>query len=314
MSRMATRQWMVTHEWMVKPMHQREWIERRGLMIWIAETFTTLGTGLYLVSLFMNSWWGMLAGWLIVLFLKLPIHIAYLGQPLRFYRLFPPFSNAWKTSWFARGILFAGFFAGFGFLQLLVGFPAVANAIGSAAVPLFTVFGILAGIFALGVGIYGAFMMNYCKGIPFWNQGLLPIVFILAGVADGFGLIIGVGMVGGDANVAMAEAGTRIFLLINILLIIVYFISAGYTSVVAKISIHELLVGHTARVFWLGIVVLGILIPGVISLAGIFNQGQLAGSLLLMAIISHTMGAFALKYCLLKVGIYRPLLPKVAAY
>jgi hypothetical protein len=103
---MQTRQWMVTHEWMVKPMPQREWIERRGMMVWIAEVFTSLGTGLYLVSLFMNVWWGMAAGWLIIMFLKLPIHLAYFGKPLRFYRTIPPFSNAWKTSWFARGILF----------------------------------------------------------------------------------------------------------------------------------------------------------------------------------------------------------------
>jgi hypothetical protein len=79
MSPMATRQWMVTHEWMVKPMHQREWIERRGIMIWIAETFTSLGAGLYLVSLFINSWWGLVVGWCIIMFLKLPIHIAYFG-------------------------------------------------------------------------------------------------------------------------------------------------------------------------------------------------------------------------------------------
>jgi hypothetical protein len=31
---------------MVDPMPQREWIERRGLMVFIAETFTSLGSGL----------------------------------------------------------------------------------------------------------------------------------------------------------------------------------------------------------------------------------------------------------------------------
>ena len=86
---MATRQWMVTHEWMVKPMHQKEWIERRGIMIWIAEVFSSLGSGLFLVSLFMNSWWGLLVGWLIIMFLKLPIHVAYFGKPWRFYQTIP---------------------------------------------------------------------------------------------------------------------------------------------------------------------------------------------------------------------------------
>jgi hypothetical protein len=120
---MQTRQWMVTHEWMVKPMPQREWIERRGMMVWIAEVFTSLGTGLYLVSLFVSNWWGMAIGWLIIMFLKLPIHLAYFGKPLRFYRTIPPFSNAWKTSWFARGILFTIFFSTFTFIQLVIRNP-----------------------------------------------------------------------------------------------------------------------------------------------------------------------------------------------
>ncbi len=141
-SKMATRQWMVTHEWMIKPMHQREWIERRGIMIWISEVFSSLGSGLFLVSLFMNSWWGLLIGWLIIMFLKLPIHVAYFGKPWRFYRLFPPFSNAWKTSWFARGVLFSLLFGGFAFVQLVIGHPFISGLIGtSVAVPIYTVFG-----------------------------------------------------------------------------------------------------------------------------------------------------------------------------
>ena len=315
MSQMATRQWMITHEWMVKPMHQREWIERRGIMIWIAETFTSLGAGLYLVSLFMNSWWGMLVGWLIIMFLKLPIHLAYFGKPWRFYRTLPPFSNAWKTSWFARGILFSVFFGTFAFIQLVIGQPDLANLIGhSIADPVYYTFGVLGGIFALGVGIYGGFIMNYCKGIPFWNQGLLPIVFILAGVADGFGLAMGIGLAGGDANVALAETGSRYLLMINVLLIVVYLISAGYTSAVAKLSIQELLAGPSAFMFWGGLIILGLAIPAAVSVVSLFSGGEASSVLLIIAIASHTLGAFALKYCLLKVGIYRPLLPKVAAY
>jgi formate-dependent nitrite reductase membrane component NrfD len=314
MSQMATRQWMTTHEWMVKPMHQKEWIERRGIMIWIAETFTSLGAGLYLVSLFVNSWWGLLVGWLIIMFLKLPIHIAYFGKPWRFYRTMPPWSNAWKTSWFARGILFSVFFGTFGFVQLVFGQPYLANLIGhSTATPIYYVFGVLAGLNALGVGIYGGFIMNYVKGIPFWNQGLLPVVIMLAGVADGFGLIMGVALAGGDASVMWAEAGSRYLLLINILLIVSYLISAGYTSPTAKLSIQELTKGPVRFMFWIGLVLLGLAIPAVISIIGLVG-GEASEILLILAIISHTLGAFALKYCILKVGIYRPLLPKVAAY
>jgi formate-dependent nitrite reductase membrane component NrfD len=312
---MATRQWMVTHEWMTRPMPQREWIERRGVMVWIAEVFTSLGSGLFLVSLFMNSWWGMVVGWGIIMFLKLPVHLAYFGKPLRFYRTIPPFSNAWKTSWFARGILFTIFFSGFAFIQLAIGHPYIVNLVGrDIAVPVYTVFAILAGIFALGTGIYGGFIMNYCKGIPFWNQGLLPIVFIFAGVADGFGLAMGIGLAGGDANITVAEIGSRYLLLVNAFIILVYLLSASYTSAIAKFSIQELIAGKVAFAFWFGVITLGIIVPAAISLGAIFSGIESSSSILIPAIISHTLGAFALKYCLLKVGFYRPLLPKVAAY
>jgi formate-dependent nitrite reductase membrane component NrfD len=315
MSKMATRQWMVTHEWMVKPMHQKEWIERRGIMIWVSEVFSSLGSGLFLVSLFMSSWWGLLVGWLIIMFLKLPIHVAYLGRPWRFYRLFPPFSNAWKTSWFARGVLFSLLFGVFGFVQLVIGHPDISNLIGtSLATPIYSVFGILAGICALGVGIYGGLMMNYCKGIPFWNQGLLPIVFVLAGVADGLGLIMGIGLAGGDANAAIAEQVSRYLLLANIFLIVCYLISANYSSAISKFSIKELIVGRVSFAFWGGLITIGLIIPAIISIISIFNGVEASNVLLITAIVCHTLGAFALKYSLLKVGIYRPLLPKVAAY
>ena len=66
-SRQTARQWIVTHEWMVNPMQQTEWIEGQGLLIWLAEVFSSLGTGLYLVSIFVNNWWGALVGWLRIL-------------------------------------------------------------------------------------------------------------------------------------------------------------------------------------------------------------------------------------------------------
>jgi formate-dependent nitrite reductase membrane component NrfD len=312
---MATRQWMVTHEWMVKPMHQREWIEKRGILIWISEVFSSLGSGLFLVSLFMNSWWGLLIGWLIIMFLKLPIHVVYLGKPWRFYRLFPPFSNAWKTSWFARGVLFSLLFGVFAFIQIVAGQPFIANWIGhSVADPIYYTFGILGGIFALGVGVYGGLMMNYCRGIPFWNQGLLPVVFVLAGVADGLGLIMGISLAGGDASVTVAEVASRFLLLANIFLIICYLISANYTSVVSRFSIKELIAGPESFAFWVVLIGIGLIVPATISVVNILQGADASSILLITAIICHTLGAFALKYCVLKVGIYRPLLPVFSAY
>jgi formate-dependent nitrite reductase membrane component NrfD len=252
---------------------------------------------------------------LIIMLLKLPIHVAYLGRPWRFYRLFPPFSNAWKTSWFARGVLASVVFGMVAFVQLIIGHPFIYNAIGTPiAQPIYIVLGVIAGISALVVGLYGGMMMTVCKGIPFWNQGLLPIVFVLAGVGDGFGLIMGIGLAGGDVNMALAEVGSRYLILINIFLIICYLISANYTSNISKLSTNDLLKGNSAYVFWIGLVLFGLVIPAVEAIVSVFSGAEIASWLLITAITCHTLGAFALKYCLLKEGVYRPLLPRIGAY
>jgi formate-dependent nitrite reductase membrane component NrfD len=78
--------------------------------------------------------------------------------------------------------------------------------------------------------------------------------------------------------------------------------------------VKELIRGHVAWVFWGGIVLLGILVPLVISVATYFAKTEASTGLLIFAICCHTIGAFSLKYGVLKVGIYRPLLPKAHAY
>ena len=82
----------------------------------------------------------------------------------------------------------------------------------------------------------------------------------------------------------------------------------------AKLSIKELIKGPSAFMFWGGLIILGLVIPAVISVVSLFSGAEASSVLLIIAIVCSYPGAFALKYCLLKVGIYRPLLPKVAAY
>jgi len=317
MQTQTARQWMVPHEWMVKPMQQTEWIERRGLLVWLAEVFSALGTGLYLVALFVNNWWGALLGWLIIVLLKLPLHLMYLGKPLRFWRTMPPFSGAWRTSWIARGIFFTALFTGFGFLQLVTSHvisdtTLLTGQALSALTAFDVILKILAGIFVVLTGIYCGFMMSYCKSVPFWNTGILPIVILNAGIADGLALIMGVGLFTGGVDFHVIESVSRITLGINAVLLATYLMNATYQSAIAELSVKELIVGGMALVFWIGIVALGIIVPLGVSLLSLF-AGRASIPLLIGAVICHTAGAFALKYCILKVGIYKPIVPKALA-
>lgn len=298
---MALRQWMVTHEWMVKPTAQTEWIKRRGILVWIAEVFTSLGAGLYLVSLFFNNWWGMLTAWLIIMFLKLPPHLIYFGKPLRFWRTLIPITDSWKTSWFTRGINFTVYFGTVVFFQLVVTyfFPDTGWDI---------VLKILGGILGFLVGIYSGFIMSYCRSIPFWNTALVPLILIFAGVADGFALMLAFGLADTSVDIAAVESGSRILLTANAILITAYLLNATYTSKTAKYSAMLLVKGNLAIPFWAGVVASGIIIPLAVSVSSFF-AGEAPAPLLVTAIALHTLGAVAVKYVLLKAGVHNPILP-----
>jgi formate-dependent nitrite reductase membrane component NrfD len=313
----TARQWMVTHEWMVKPMRQFEWISRKGLLVWLAEVFSALGMGLYLVALFADHWWAQLVGWGFIVVFKLPLHFLYLGRPWRFWRAIPPFTKAWKTSWFARGMFFSMVYVAFGTVQLattyLLQHHLVAGGGHDAILAVDWIARVVAGIFVVLVGVYCGFAMSYCKSVPFWNTGLLPVVFVVMGVADGLALLMGIGLVAGDVNMTALESLSRIALIINAMLIVTYLTNASYQSSTAGLSVKDLIRGQTATVFWGGIVVLGIAVPLAISVASVFT-GEATSPVLISAVVCHTIGAFSLKYAVLKVGIYRPILPKVAVY
>ena len=76
------------YEWMVKATPQREWIESKGLFLWLAFFFSEIGAGIYFVSLFVNLREGLLAGLAITLVLGGILHMMYLGKPSRFWRIF----------------------------------------------------------------------------------------------------------------------------------------------------------------------------------------------------------------------------------
>jgi len=304
---MALRQWMVTHAWMVKPTRQTEWIDRRGIIFLIAEIFTSLGVGLYLVSLFFNNWWGMAIAWVIIMFLKIPLHLIYFGKPWRFWRTIIPFTNTWKTSWLARGVNFNIYFGSVVFFQLVVAYVAINIYPGTAWETWSLVLGIIGGIFALLVGIYGGFMMSYCRSVPFWNSALLPLMFVFAGIADGFALIMAVGLADPTVDIMAVEFGSRIILVVNAVIMLAFIWNATYTAKMAKYSAMLLLRGNLAALFWAGVIACGIVLPLAISASSLYT-GE-AAMLLIIAIVLHTTGTVALKYVVLKAGIHNPILP-----
>jgi formate-dependent nitrite reductase membrane component NrfD len=296
MTTQTSRQWMVTHEWMLKGNRQTEWIENRGILLWLAFYTGGLGGGMYLVSLLFNNFWGMLAGWFIVVGLKGTFHLLFLGKPTRFWRIFlHP-----QTSWLSRGFIFVMTFAGAGFLQLVLSyfFP------GSA---METVFKVIAGLLALGVATYTGFVLNNVKGVPFWNLPILPLLFVVGGILGGFGLTVAMALNIDSINMSLAEAGSRWLLIIDALLIGTYLLLAARKDETGKKSVLYQLKGGLSVIFWGGVVILGAIFPFITAFYTYF-AGEVTPGLLIFAVICEVVGGMLLRYCLLKSAIYSPII------
>ena len=284
---------------MVNYTHQTEWIEKRGILLWIAFYTGGLGGGLYIVSLFFDNLWGMFVGWFIVAIIKGGTHTLYLGHPFRAWRmLFRP-----NSSWISRGIIFVLTFALFGAIQMALSYwvPSASAAI--------MVFKVLAGIMALATATYTGFVLNSVKAVPFWNSRLLPLLFVLCGFLGGFGMSVAISLLGGGIDLHAAETGSRWLLVANALLIIIYLWSASRRETTGKISVIQHIRGELAPFFWIGIVILGIIIPLVIAF-GTYFLGELSSGFILFGVACEIIGGLSLRYCVLKAGAYSPLVAR----
>jgi formate-dependent nitrite reductase membrane component NrfD len=289
---------MEAHEWMVRSTYQTEWITRRGIFLWLAMYAGGLGGGLYLVSLYFNSVIGMLISLLIVAGLKGGFHFAYLGKPLRFWRMmFRP-----QTSWIARGFIFVVLFVGFAAIQLILShwLPGTTWEI---------LFKVLAGLMAFGVAIYTGFVLNSVKAVSLWNSPLLPFLFVMWGLMGGFGLSVIIALYGCDVDLHGAETGTCWLLMINALLIIVYLWTSAHRDETGKKSVMDQMRGNVAPAFWIGVVLLGIAVPLTIVLFSTLS-GDVIPAVIIAGVSCEVIGGLSMRYCLLKVGIYKPLFPR----
>lgn len=284
---------------MVDYTRQRQWIDGQGIWLWFAFVLGGLGCGLFLVSLYLGNWTGMALGWFIGAILKGLSHLLFLGRPGRVWRaLSHP-----QSSWITRGLFFV---IGFGILGGVLVVPGLSTGLpwgmDSAGLK------IAAGVFAFLVMMYPGFTMSYVNALAFWNNGILPLIYLSYGFLGGFGLSVPLALIQGrEAALPFLEDGLRWLLLTSALVLAIYFTSATYAGPAGITSVFSLLKGENSRPFYLGVLVLGIIIPVLASVvAGLVGRASLA--MAETGMVSELIGSFAVRYCLLKAGFYAPLI------
>ena len=287
---------MKPYEKMVKMTPQTEWIERKGILLWLAFFLIELGAGLYIMSIILESNWGMFIGWLVCLVLGGGCHFIYLGKPLRVYRGFlRP-----QTSWISRGLIFISIFAVIGVAHLaVIHWAPNTNPVA---------FEVIMCIISLLVVVYGGLAMAYVRGLALWNTAMIPILYTAASLWGGAGIVLGIMLVRNE-GIEDAEVWIRALLIGFMVIILLYLWATRYTSAAASESVRRFTRGDLILPFYLGVVIIGMVIPAVV-VGYSFSEGvdSTPTGLFVAAIACEFIGDLTMRYCILKGGLYSSLI------
>ncbi len=281
------------YEWMINPTRQRQWIDKQGIFLWLAFFFSEIGAGLYFVSLFYAYKPGLILGWLITLILGGLIHVAYLGNPFRAWRMIMKPS----TSELSRGIWIIGVFAVLGFLQMITsgGFNIVLN--------------VVMGILCLLIISHGFATMNVIRALPAWSSNMVLPFSIISGVWVGQQILQLMLGFGGQAElVSNMEVWAEAFYFAYFLCLVLYVWGTWHANEIGVASIKMMVTDELKQITLIGVVGLAVVLPLVLTL--IMWGGDTNGFLIFLRLASVFAGDLAIRYIVMKSAVYKPLLER----
>ncbi len=228
-----------------------------------------------------------------------------LGKPTRFAKaLLKP-----STSWISRGSWILTFFIALG--VILYGlwvwpFTILQTIPGGVAV-----LEVLVAVFALGTIVYTGLLLGASKPIPFWSMPTLPLLFSVSAIATGTkasSLLVVAGAL--SAGTGVPRMATTLahyiawFLALEIAVVILH-LWGTHQTVTAKYSTLRVLRGELAAQFWIGYVIIGLVIP---LLAETIVPGAGTEALwIITASVLGLIGGFILRLTVVSAGIKTPL-------
>ncbi len=265
-----------------------------GLWFVLATFFLGMGAGLFILSVLYGFILGKLVGLIFVLLELLFIAIEA-GHPFRVWKAF----SQPKTSWLSRGLIGFGVFFILAMISILQGYKFFPLNDLSRVSWLLDALAVLASAFLI---LYGAMIVARYPSIPAWHSILIPSLFLSYGLTSGIALLFFLYPFTDALLLKVGQTGL-IFILINLILLVMYWIELSSSSPAAQESARIITRGKYWPYFIIGVVVIGALIPAILVAGKVYSFSEqptllaMAGGLLLS-------GSFLFRYVLLKIGIY----------
>jgi formate-dependent nitrite reductase membrane component NrfD len=151
---------------------------------------------------------------------------------------------------------------------------------------------------AIGTAIYTGILIAVVNGVPFWNTPMMPVLFLASAISTGLAVamigaaIIDITTIRTLSNFAL---GHVIFLTVEgiVLMLLVFMSLTG--SAEAATSAQMLISGILSPYFWALVVVVGILVPFVLSVVEYYEYGEMPKHLVVGADLCVLIGGMSLR-------------------
>lgn len=287
---------------------QKEW----GGLIAVAFFLAGVGSGAFFLAMLLEQVAGLASrgiatlGLLIVALGAGGTFVLDLGRSFRFWRAL---SNP-VSSWISRGVTFIVTFVVFGILAVsgrwIQTLPWSDNA-GAG------VFQIIAMVAAFGVMVYSGFVLVNNPGIAFWNNALLPVLFVLYSFMGGLAIIFITLPAQPNAKASLLKILETIeiwLIVFAIILLGIYLLAMSTSTEGARLTVRGLLRGRYSLYFLGGGIGIGLLVPLAVALYVLVNGVDVYSASIALGIagVLELLGGFLIRYCFLRAAMYSPLL------
>jgi formate-dependent nitrite reductase membrane component NrfD len=160
------------------------------------------------------------------------------------------------------------------------------------------------GLFGIFTVIYTGFLFDTTRSIPFWSTPILPLLFLVSGISTGvFALILSLLLSGITSRqwigvLSLFDA----FLLLFEALIIFFYLHGMHEVTAARTSVQRLVKGDLSVPFWVGVILIGLVIP---FLFEIIWRGE--PSAMVLASLCGLAGGIYVRYVVVTGAVKEPL-------
>ena len=160
--------------------------------------------------------------------------------------------------------------------------------------------------FAAVLGAYTGFLLSALISYPMLNNPVLPALFLASGTSSGiaatFLMILIAGKLSGDSKEVHFIHKFEVPIMVTELgLLVAFFVGLHFGGADKQLALHNALTGTWGMVFWVGVFLIGILIPLIANLFG-SHTVKYSPKFIILVSIFDLIGVFCLRFFILYAG------------